>query len=308
MEYSSLRRSLLLAAVAGPFVAACAPTQVAPDRTHAAQTRLAPDRTRAMQTQLDALQRSARGRLGVSALDTSNGARVEFHARERFPLCGTFSVVAVAALLARGALDPTLLPRRVLYRRYDLVPDSPVTSSHADTGMIAAQLCAAALAGDKSAANLLMGLLGGPEVVGEYARTIGDSTFRLDRWEPELNTARPGDERDTGTPVAMADTLNRLLLGNTLPDAQRAQLQAWLLGGNAGAATGIRAGLPPDWRVAHVQGAGGYGTTNDIAVVWPPSRAPIVLAIYFTQPAADAAPRNDIVASAARIVAAGLVG
>ncbi|WP_179402038.1 class A beta-lactamase [Burkholderia guangdongensis] len=304
MDHSSLRRSLLLAAVAGPFVAACAPTGVAHDRA------------RAVALQLQALEQSAHGRLGVAALDTSNGARLAYRSREHFPLCGTFTVVAVAALLTRAALDPTLLPRRVLYRRYDLVPDSPVTNSHADTGLTVAQLCEAALqAGDQSAANMVMDLLGGPAVVTEFAHSIGDTTFRLDRWEPELNTARPGDLRDTGTPVATADTLRRLLLGNTLPDAQRAQLQAWMLGNAGGAAggvaggmAGIRAGLPSDWRVAHVYGAGGYGTTNDIAVVWPPSRAPLVLAIYFTQPAADAAPHDDVVASAARIVAAGFTG
>ncbi|KAB0636842.1 class A beta-lactamase, partial [Burkholderia territorii] len=48
-------------------------------------------------------------------------------------------------------------------------------------------------------------------------------------------------------------------------------------------------------------GTGGYGTTTDVAVLWPPSRAPIVLAVSFTQPRADAAARADVVASAARI-------
>ncbi|AIO34794.1 class A beta-lactamase [Burkholderia pseudomultivorans] len=293
MDHSSTRRSLLLAAVAAPFVAACAPAPVADQgRVHAAQSDLA------------ALEKASNGRLGVAALDTSNGARVAHHARERFPLCGTYAVVAAAAVLARGSLDATLLPRRILYRRYDVVAGSPVTENHVDTGMTIAQLCAAMLqSGDKGAGNLLMGVLGGPQAVTSFAHESGDTTFRLDHWEPELNAAAPGDERDTSTPVAMVDMLQRLLLGDTLlREPQRAQLIEWMVGGARGAA-GIAAGVPPGWRVADKAGTGRYGTTSDVAVVWPPSRAPLVMAVSFTQPRADAAARADVVASAARIVA-----
>lgn len=289
-RHSPSRRSLLLAAVAAPFVAACAPAPVA---DHA--------RVRAAETQLDALEKASSGRLGVVALDTSNGARIAYRSRERFPVCGTFAVVAAAAMLARDALDPSLLPRRILYRRYDLAPGSPVSESRVDTGMTVEQLCAAMLqSGDKTAANLLMHVLGGPHAVTAFAHDSGDTTFRLDRWEPELNAATPGEERDTTTPLAMTETLRRLLLGDVLRDPQREQLKAWMLGNTTGAAD-IRAGVPSDWRVADKTGTGGYGTTNDVAVIWPPSRAPLVLSVYFTQPRADAARRHDVVASAARI-------
>ncbi|PCE33027.1 class A beta-lactamase [Burkholderia ubonensis] len=296
MDHSPSRRSLLLAAVAAPFVAACAPAPVADH-----------ERLRAAQSQLDALEQASNGRLGVAALDTASGARIAHRSRERFPLCGTFAVVAAAALLVRGALDASLLPRRILYRRYELVPGSPVTERYADTGMTIGQLCEAMLhSGDKSAANLLMSVLGGPQTVTEFAHASGDTLFRLDRWEPELNTARPGDERDTSTPLAMAETMRRLLLGDALGEPERAQLTRWLTG-SANGVKGIRAGVPSDWRVAGKAGTGGYGTTSDVAVLWPPSHAPLVIAVSFTQPAADAAPRADVVAEAARIAAAALV-
>ncbi|KVZ00216.1 class A beta-lactamase [Burkholderia ubonensis] len=295
MDHSPSRRSLLLAAVAAPFVAACAPAPVG-DHEH----------LRAAQAQLDALEQASNGRLGVAALDTATGARIAHRSRERFPLCGTFAVVAAAAMLARSALDASLLPRRILYRRYELVPGSPVTERHADTGMKIGQLCEAMLqSGDKSAANLLMSVLGGPQTVTEFAHASGDTLFRLDRWEPELNTARPDDERDTSTPLAMAETMRRLLLGDTLGAPERAQLTKWLLG-SANGVKGIRAGVPSDWRVAGKTGTGGYGTTTDVAVLWPPSHAPLVIAVSFTQPGADASPRADVVAEAARIAAAAL--
>ena len=37
-------------------------------------------------------------------------------------------------------------------------------------------------------------------------------------------------------------------------------------------------------------GSGDYGTTNDIAVIWPQGRAPLVLVTYFTQPQQNAEP------------------
>ncbi|MBY4784744.1 class A beta-lactamase [Burkholderia dolosa] len=296
MEHSPTRRSLLLAALSAPFVAACTSAPVADQgRAHAAQSALA------------ALEQASNGRLGVAALDTSNGTRIAHHARQRFPLCGTYAVVAAAAMLARASLDASLLPRRILYRRYEIVSGSPVTESHVDTGMTIAQLCVAMLqAGDKGAGNLLMGVLGGPQAVTSFARESGDTTFRLDHWEPELNRAVPDDERDTSTPVAMVDTLQRLLLGETvLHEPQRTQLTEWLTDSARGT-PGIAAGVPPGWRVAGKTGAGGYGTTTDVAVVWPPSRAPLVMAVSFTQPRADAAARADVVASAARIAAGAL--
>ena len=295
MEYSPTRRSLLLAAVAAPFVAACSSAPVA-DQVHA----------HAAQAELAALEKASNGRLGIAVLDTSNGTRIAHHARERFPVCGTYAVVAAAAILARGSLDASLLPRRILYRRYEVVAGSPVTESHVDTGMTIAQLCAAMLqSGDKGAGNLLMRVLGGPQAVTSFAHESGDTVFRLDRWEPELNLAAPGDERDTSTPVAMVDTVQQLLLGDTLREPQRAQLTEWMTGSARGA-TGIAAGVPPGWRVADKAGTGGYGTTTDVAVLWPPSRAPIVLAVSFTQPRADAAARADVVASAVRIATGAL--
>ena len=61
-----------------------------------------------------------------------------------------------------------------------------------------------------------------------------------------------------------------------LGETQRAQLVTWLKGNTTGAAS-IRAGLPTSWTVGDKTGSGDYGTTNDIAVIWPQGRAPLVL-------------------------------
>jgi len=290
MKSFANRRTFLLAASALPLASACTAGFAKGPQAASAEAQLA------------ALESSVGGRLGVAAFDTATGARVQHRATERFPLCSTFKTMLAAAILERSARDSGLLERRVSYGKGDIQPHSPITEKYLGQGMTVSAMCAATIQySDNAAANLLMKILGGPSAVTEYARSIGDQAFRLDRWETELNSAIPGDPRDTTTPEAMAASMQRLVLGDGLGAAQRGQLQNWLLGNTTGA-TRIRAGVPADWKVGDKTGAGSYGTVNDTGVLWPPAGAPLVLAVYLTFPARkDAEARNDVIASAARI-------
>ncbi|KVP06584.1 class A beta-lactamase [Burkholderia ubonensis] len=296
MTYSSQRRTLLLAAATAPLaltLSACASPLANASAVGAASS-------------LAELERAAGGRLGVHALDTATGRRVQHRADERFPFCSTFKAILIAAVLAESVARPALFTQRVTYRQADLLEWSPVTEKHVDTGMTVSELCeATAQYSDNAAANLLMKLLGGPAAVTAFARSIGDDTFRLDRWEPELNTALPGDARDTTTPAAMAASLRALALGDALPAPQRAQFAQWLRGNKTGDKR-IRAGVPTGWQVGDKTGTGDYGTTNDIGVLWPPARGPIVLTVYYTQARADAKRKDDVIAAATRIAVAAL--
>lgn len=251
---------------------------------------------------LAALEGETGARLGVYALNLENGAEVRHRAEERFPVCSTFKVILASAILKQSAQDAALMSRRVSYTKEDLVTYSPVTEKHLDGGMTVEALCEAAMQhSDNTAANLLMKILDGPGAVTAYARSIGDRQFRLDRWETALNTALPGDPRDTSTPSAMGLSLQKLALGDGLPEAQRAKLVGWMLGNTTGDKR-IRAAAPSGWKVGDKTGSGDYGTANDVAILWPPGRKPIVLAIYHTQKTADAKWQNEVIAAAARVV------
>ena len=218
MTYSSKRRTLLLAAATAPLaltVAACASRQTAaPDEATAAAV------TPAAAGQMLAEPNAARAAASACAIDIATGRRVEHRQNERFPFCSTFKAMLSAAVLAQSVDRPALLQQRVMYTQADLVNYSPVSGKHVDDGMTVAALCEATIQySDNSAANLLMKLLGGPSAVTAYARSIGDDTFRLDRWETELNTALPGDPRDTTTPAAMAASMRVLMVGEALPAA-----------------------------------------------------------------------------------------
>ena len=289
-RHFSKRRSLLLAAASVPVSNTCSFLPGLRSTQASADARFSE-----LETSLD-------GRLGVFALDTGSGRQLAWRAAERFPMCSTFKAVLAGAILERSTRDDGLLERRIRYTASELVTYSPITDKHTGDGMLVAELCAAAVRySDNTAANLLLTIIGGPSGLNSFARLAGDDTFRLDRWETDLNSAIPGDLRDTTTPEAMTRHLSRLALGTLLPEAQRLKLQDWLRGNTTGE-TRIRAGVPVDWVVGDKTGTGSYGTANDTAVLWPPQQKPIVLTIFTTRREKDAEARSDILASATRIV------
>ncbi|MGX5025300.1 FONA family class A beta-lactamase [Enterobacter sp. UPMP2060] len=259
-----------------------------------------------IQQQLSELEKNSGGRLGVALIDTADNSQILYRGDERFPMCSTSKVMAVSALLKQSEIDKNLLAKRIEIKQSDLTNYNPIAEKHLDTGMTLGELSAATIQySDNTAMNKILEYLGGPAKVTEYARTIGDKTFHLDRTEPALNTAIPSDKRDTTSPLAMAKSLQTLTLGKALGEPQRAQLVEWLKGNTTGGAS-IRAGLPTTWVVGDKTGSGDYGTTNDIAVIWPANHAPLVLVTYFTQPQQNAEARKDVLAAAAKIVTEGL--
>jgi beta-lactamase class A len=219
---------------------------------------------------------------------------------ERFPLLSTFKMYAAAALLHEHPLESGYFDKVLRWTEADLAFNSPVTSQRVATGMTILELCDAAVTrSDNTAGNLLLKELGGPAGLTAFAREIGDEESRLDRWEPELNTAIPGDERDTTTPRAWASVVRSLVLSDTLGDPEREQLTEWLLANKTGDER-IRAGVPAGWKTGEKTGTGSYGSANDVGVTWTPDGTPIVLAIMTTAPTEDADPNAAPLAAAAK--------
>lgn len=243
-------------------------------------------------------------RLGVAILDTHDGQAHAYRGDERFPMCSTFKLLAAGLILKRVDQDQEQLTRRIRYEAADLVPYSPATEKHTGaSGMSVAELCEAAITlSDNTAANLLLHSFGGPSHLTAYMRSLGDKVTRLDRIEPELNEATPGDPRDTTSPNAMLSTIRQLVLGTALSAGSRKQLTDWLLANTTGDKR-LRALLPAGWRVADKTGSGAHGTSNDIGILLPPDRAPLVVTAYLTGSKAPAATRDAALAEVGRVAA-----
>lgn len=252
-------------------------------------------------SRLAALERVHGGRLGVAILDTGSGRRVAWRGDERFLLCSTFKLLLAAAVLARVDQGAEKLDRRIVFGKGALLEYAPITKQHVGPpGMTIAQLCKAGVTlSDNTAANLLLHVIGGPAEVTAYARSLGDPLTRLDRIEPFLN--RPDGERDTTTPSAMLADMHRLLLGDALSETSRRQLTDWLLGCKTGADS-LHAGLPSDWRIGDKTGSGTHAN-NDIAIVWPPNRKPLLVTAYYMSHTTDVAARKAVLAEVGGIVA-----
>jgi beta-lactamase class A len=168
--------------------------------------------------------------------------------------------------------------------------------------MSVSDLCEAAVTrSDNTAANLLLASLGGPSAFNAYARSINDRVTRLDRIEPEMSESTPGDPRDTTTPRATIGNLQKLILGNALSPNSRTLLTGWIVGNKTGDER-LRAGLPHGLKVGDKTGSGDHGTTNDIAVLWPPHQKPVIIAVYLTGSTLSSAGRNATIASVGRLI------
>lgn len=254
-----------------------------------------------------ALEAASGGRLGVTLLNTGTGWRTGNRQDERFPMCSTFKFVLSAAVLHLADQGTLPLDRRIPVRQQDMLSHAPVTTRHTGKDVTVRDLCRATMiTSDNPAANLLLGVVGGPAGVTAFLRANGDAVTRNDRLEPEMNRFTPGDPRDTTSPAAMAASLQRFVLGDVLKPASRQQLADWLIDNETGDAR-LRAGLSKAWRVGDKTGSNGEDTTNDIAILWPlAGGAPWVLTSYLQGATVDDAGRNDVLRQVA-VIAEGIM-
>jgi beta-lactamase class A len=299
VPFPHIRRAALTA-LALVSLTACAAEAPAPaPAAPATPTSSPPPATVVPQPDFASLERGFDARLGLYAVDTGSGRELAHRADERFGYASTHKAFSSAAVLQRTSVEG--LAKVLTYTRADLQPNSPVTEKHVTTGISLRDAIDAALRySDNTAANLLFRELGGPAGLAAALRGIGDTTTHVDRIEPGLNDLAPGDVRDTSTPRAMAADLRAFTLGTALPPEKRTLLTDMLRANLTGAAV-IRAGAPAGWAVADKTGTGEYATRNDIAVVWPPGRAPIVLVIMSDRKTEDADHDDRLLAQAAKL-------
>ncbi|KMP97468.1 class A beta-lactamase BlaIII [Bacillus cereus] len=246
------------------------------------------------------LEKEYDAKLGIYALDTGTNQTIAYHSDDRFAFASTSKSLAVGALLRKNSLET--LDQRITYTHEDLSNYNPITEKHVDTGMTLKELADASVRySDSTAHNLILKQLGGPTEFEKILREMGDTVTTSERFEPELNEVHPGETHDTSTPEAIAKTLQSFTLGTALPTEKRELLVDWMKRNTTGDKL-IRAGVPKGWEVADKTGAGSYGTRNDIAIIWPPNKKPIVLAILSNHDKEDAKYDDKLIADATKVV------
>ena len=254
------------------------------------------------------LERRNGGRLGFAAWRVGERPMV-WRATERFVYCSTFKMYLAAATLLRVQAGQERLDRMIPLTAADMINHAPVTQPAVGGSLsVEALMKGTVEVSDNPAANLLLRALGGIEAMRAFYRGIGDETTTVDRFEPEMN--RLDGDKDTIRPIQSMANINRLFLDarSPLSAESKAMLLRWMTDTPTGQGR-IKAGLPTGWTVAHKTGTGGYGPTNDIGVLYPPSGAPVIVAAYYHAATAQPADRNEaVIAEATRLALAALDG
>lgn len=298
---NSTRRDLL-AGFAAMLAPACAPRAIAPV---AIDPVVAERATPAAAAPFAAIEASAGGRVGVFALDLHDGAELARRADERFAMCSTFKWILAAGILAAVDQGKLTLSQQVPFSERDLLEYAPTTRARLAEGRLSVEELARATVvnSDNTAANLLFPLVGGPQGLTAFVRANGDAVTRFDRDEPALNTNLPDDPRDTTTPRAMVALLRTFMTRDAdagpLTRESRGRLLGWLIACETGHER-LRASLPADWLAADKTGTGARSAVNDVGILEPPGRSPIMVAAFLSDSGKAAAELNPAHAEIAR--------
>ena len=257
----------------------------------------------ALQTALGELEDQYGARIGLSVTDTADGGALDYQGDSRFGYASTLKTLAAAALLDQTT--PEELDRVVTWSEADVLESgySPVTSEHIDTGLPLGDVAMAAMrASDNTAMNLMLEQFGGTAGLDKILEGYGDTLTDVVDNEPGLNTVTTDNTANTSTPRAFTKTLERIISGEILDDADRSTLIDWMTG-NATGDTLIRAGAPEGWEVADKSGGAG-AIRNDVAVVIPPNGIPVIITVFTTRIDPDAKYDDALVAETARLALA----
>jgi beta-lactamase class A len=267
---------------------ACVPPDQSPVGRLAAELRL--------------IEADAGGTLGVEIFDTVSGLSLGLNQDRRFGHASSFKFSLAALLLQRHAAGLIDADKHVMWTEADMMNHAPFTRERIATGATLRELARATqITSDNPAANILLRNLGGPAGLTAFWRSIGDEVSRVDRYEPEMNLVPAGEFRDTTTPAAMARNVARIIYGDVLPEAERAELKGWMIATETGLRR-VRAGLPEGWVAGDKTGTSGLiGTAeyNYIDIGFAEGLKglpPLTFACYFRarQTEDDMLPRGEL--------------
>ncbi len=267
-----LDRRLFLGGTLALGASACIPPDQSPMGRLAAELRL--------------IEAVGNGTLGVELFDTVSGMTVGLNSDRRFGHASSFKLSLAALLLQRHAAGLIDADKHVTWTEADMLHHAPFTTERMASGATLRELARATqITSDNPAANILLRHLGGPAGLTAFWRSIGDEVSRLDRYEPEMNIVPPAEFRDTATPAAMARNVAKIVYGDVLPEAERAELKGWMIATETGLKR-VRAGLPEGWVAGDKTGISGMVGTDgnyiDIGFAeGPKGQPPITFACYF---------------------------
>ena len=215
-----------------------------------------------LEQQLSDLISNKSADVGIAALDLNTGETVSIKGNTPFPMASTVKVAIAALYLAqvdhgRRSLDDTI---------------SGVSARNLMKRML--------IHSDNHATDMLLKDLGGPSAVHDWLQDNGITGLRVDRTIAQLLKSKRDlwDRRDSSTPVAMVQLLQRIYKAELIKPESR----NYLLDLMAQCQTGknrIKALLPSGTPVEHKTGTLD-GLTDDVGFITLPDGRRVAVAIF----------------------------
>lgn len=285
------------------------------------------------------LAKGAGGTVGVGAIHVESGRRVSLNPGDRFPMASSYKVPIAIQLLQRVDDGDFKLSDMAEITPRDLHPGSgTLTDLFNQPGVLLSfrnLLELMLLISDNSATDVLLRAAGGPEKVTARMRALGIDGIEVSRptalliahfngltdippeeeWNPAMwsrlfREVKPevrreavqryySDPRDSSTPLAMAQLLEKLHRGQVL----KPETNELLLNIMRRCRTGegrLKGMLPAGTLVAHKTGTVG-GTTNDVGIITLPDGAGhVAIAVFVKASEAELTAREKAIAEIAR--------
>lgn len=298
----------------------------------------------ALEKTIAALAQDAGGTVGVSILHLESGRGASVRGAEALPMASVFKLPVAYELLRRVDRGVVRLDQRIALSPGDLrTGQSPIAEKAPNAGIalsIGELLEAMLVDGDNTAADLLLPLAGGPEVITAQLDEAGLGGIRVDRSEAELAFDTYGatpppraswslktleaafdavpedrrreafgrflaDPRDTATADALVLLLRDAREGRRLSPESRTRLLDLLEKTRTGPKR-LKGDLPKGTPVAHRTGTGGEVggrnvCTNDVGIVTlPGNRGHLAIAVLVRGSDRPLARREKAIARIAR--------
>ncbi|WP_395167668.1 class A beta-lactamase [Francisella salimarina] len=248
------------------------------------------------------LEKQYGGKIGVYTINRNDNSNFSHNQSFYFPICSTYKFLVVGAILKQSMTNKNLLNEKIKILSNQVVGYSPITKEHINQTMTVSQLSRAAIQSDNTATNLLIEKLGGLSKLNKFILSLHDHATKVAGLEPIANQVNLTTNQNKTTPKIMARDINKLAFSNNILDKKhRLLFKKWLLG-NDSDDNRIAAEIPDEWDVGNKTGTCAYGSTNDVAIIWPDDDRAIIMAIFYTQSQENAKPNSKIIREVTKIL------
>jgi len=262
-----------------------------------------------LQEQIRDIAADARGKVSVACSLPGTPLNCDLNPTTHAPMQSVFKLPLVLTILHQVEQGKFTLEQPIPFRTSDLIlpkPHSPLQDKYPQAGVdvrLRDLMQMTVTFSDNTAADMLLGLAGGPKAVNDYIVSLGVTGFHLRDDERALHRKHDLQYRNWFAPRGAVQLLRRISDHSPLTPEHTALVQDWM----SSPSGRLEADLPSGTRVFHKSGSsdvdnGIAAATNDIGLIALPDGRQLAVAVFVSDSRADGATRLQVIARIGRCV------